>query len=182
MIHTVKVFSVVNETEVDSLFNSLAFSMIQCMLAIWSLVPLPFLNPACTSGRSQFTYCWSLAWRILNITLLTCEMSATVQYLKHPLHSSAYSCQLILISSASVRSLLFCSLPWPSLREMFPWPLQFFWRDNRLSHLCFPLFLFVVHLKRLSYLSLLFSGTLHSVGFIFLFSLGFLFFSFLSYS
>ena len=27
-------------------WNSLAFSMIQQMLAIWSLVPLPFLNPA----------------------------------------------------------------------------------------------------------------------------------------
>ena len=40
------------------------------MLAIWSLVPLPFLNPAWTSGSSRFTYCWSLAWRILNITLL----------------------------------------------------------------------------------------------------------------
>ena len=34
------------------------------MLAIWSLVPLPFLKPAWTSGSSQFTYCWSLAWRI----------------------------------------------------------------------------------------------------------------------
>ena len=42
--------------------------MIQQMLAIWSLVPLPFLKPACTSGSSQFTYCWSLAWRILSIT------------------------------------------------------------------------------------------------------------------
>ena len=41
--------------------NSLAFSMIQRMLAIWSLVPLPFLNPAWTSGSSRFTYCWSLA-------------------------------------------------------------------------------------------------------------------------
>ena len=48
--------------------------MIQQMLAIWSLVPLPFLNPARTSGSSQFTYCWSLAWRILSIML--CEMSA----------------------------------------------------------------------------------------------------------
>ena len=38
------------------------------MLAIWSLVPLPFLNPSCTSGSSQFTYCWRLAWRILSIT------------------------------------------------------------------------------------------------------------------
>ena len=40
--------------------NSLAFSMIQWMLAIWSLVPLPFLKPAWPSGSSQFTYCWSL--------------------------------------------------------------------------------------------------------------------------
>ena len=31
-------------------WNSLAFSMIQRMLAIWSLVPLPFLKPAWTSG------------------------------------------------------------------------------------------------------------------------------------
>ena len=28
-------------------WNSLAFSMIQQILAIWFLVPLPFLNPAC---------------------------------------------------------------------------------------------------------------------------------------
>ena len=35
--------------------------MIQRMLAIWSLVLLPFLNPACTSGSSRFTDCWSTA-------------------------------------------------------------------------------------------------------------------------
>ena len=46
--------------------------MIQQMLAIWSLVPLPFLKPAWTSGSSQFTCCRSLAWRILRITLLAC--------------------------------------------------------------------------------------------------------------
>ena len=57
-------------------WNSLAFSMIQQMLAIWSLVPLPFLKPAWTSGSSQFTYCWSLAWRILSITLLVCAAAA----------------------------------------------------------------------------------------------------------
>ena len=45
-------------------WNSIAFSMIQQMLEIWSLVPLPFLNPAWTSGNSQFMYCWSLPWRI----------------------------------------------------------------------------------------------------------------------
>ena len=50
--------------------------MIQWMLAIWSLVPLPFLKPAWTSGISWFTYCWSLAWRILSITLLACVAAA----------------------------------------------------------------------------------------------------------
>ena len=66
-------------------WNSLAFSMIQSMLAIWSLVPLPFLNPAYTSGSSRFRYCWSLAWRTLSITLLVCEMSAIVQWFEHSL-------------------------------------------------------------------------------------------------
>ena len=49
--------------------------MIQRMLAIWSLVPLPLLKPAWTSENLWFTYCWSLAWRTLSITLLACEMS-----------------------------------------------------------------------------------------------------------
>ena len=59
--------------------------MIQQMLTIWFLVPLPFLNPDCTSGSSWFMYCWSLAWRILNITLLTCEMSIIVPKFEHSL-------------------------------------------------------------------------------------------------
>ena len=59
--------------------------MIQQILAIWSLVPLPFLNSAWTSGSSWFTYCWSLAWRTLSITLLACEMSAIVQWFEHSL-------------------------------------------------------------------------------------------------
>ena len=39
------------------------------------------------------------------------------------------------------------------------------------SFYCFPLFLCIVHLRTLSFLSLLFSGTLHSVGYIFPFFL-----------
>ena len=46
--------------------------------AIWSLVPLPFVSPAWTSVSSWFMNCWSLAWRILSITLLVCEMSVIV--------------------------------------------------------------------------------------------------------
>ena len=59
--------------------------MIQQMLAIWSLIPLPFLKPAWTCGISQFKYCWSLAWRILSITLLVCEMSTIVWYFEYSL-------------------------------------------------------------------------------------------------
>ena len=56
------------------------------MLAIWSLVPLPFLNPAWPSGISWFMYCWNLAWRILSITLLAYEMSAIVRQFEHFWH------------------------------------------------------------------------------------------------
>ena len=49
------------------------------MLAIWSLISLPFLNPACTYESSWFTYYWSLAWRILSVALLACEMSPMAQ-------------------------------------------------------------------------------------------------------
>ena len=50
-------------------WNSLAFSRIQQMLAIWPLVRLLFLNPAWISGTSQFRYCSNLAWRNLTVTL-----------------------------------------------------------------------------------------------------------------
>ena len=59
--------------------------MIQWMLAIWFLVPLPFLKPTWTSGSSQVTYCWSLVWRILSITLLVCETSAIMRQFEHSL-------------------------------------------------------------------------------------------------
>ena len=66
-------------------WNSLAFSLTQWMLAIWSLVPLLLQNPDCASGISQFRYRWSLAWRILSIILLACEMSSIVWKFAHPL-------------------------------------------------------------------------------------------------
>ena len=46
VIHTVKGFGIVNKTEVDGFLELFCFSMIQWMLTIWSLVPLPFLNSA----------------------------------------------------------------------------------------------------------------------------------------
>ena len=76
MIHIVKVFSVINETEVD----------------VFLELPCFFYDPAdvgnlilCSSGFSKSSLnIWkfsvhvllSLAWRILSITLLACEMRA----------------------------------------------------------------------------------------------------------
>ena len=75
-------------------WNSLAFSIIQQILAIWSLVLLPFLKPAWTSGSSQFTYCCSLAWRILSITLSACEMSAIVRSFENSLALPFFGIQM----------------------------------------------------------------------------------------
>ena len=83
--HKVKGFGIVNKAEVDVFLELCCFSMIQWMLAIWSLLLLPFLNPAWTSGSSWFTYRWSLTWRILSIILLVCEMTAIVWYFEHSL-------------------------------------------------------------------------------------------------
>ena len=60
------------------------------MLAIWSLVPLPFLKPGWTLGSSRFMFCWSLAWRILSISLLACEMSTIVQLYEHSLALASF--------------------------------------------------------------------------------------------
>ena len=82
MSHTVKGFGIVNKAEIDVFLELSYFLMIQQTLAIWSLVPLPFLKPAWTSGSSQFTYCWSLAWRILSITLLACTAAVAAKSLQ----------------------------------------------------------------------------------------------------
>ena len=55
------------------------------MLAIWPLVPLPFINPAWISGSSWFMYCWILARRTLSITLPKWEISEIVQWFEHSL-------------------------------------------------------------------------------------------------
>ena len=54
--------------------------MIQWMLAIWFLIPLPFLNPSCTPGSSQFTYCWRLSLKYCdhNLTSVWNEYNCTV--------------------------------------------------------------------------------------------------------
>ena len=82
VIHTVKGLNVINEVEIDVFLEFSCFTYDPRLFTIWFLVPFSFLNPACTSWSSHFIYCWSLAWRILSITLLVCEMSK-VAYLTY---------------------------------------------------------------------------------------------------
>ena len=69
VIHAVKGFGIVNKGEIDVFLELSCFFHDPADVGIWSLVPLPFLKPAWTSGHSRFTYCWSLAWRILSTKL-----------------------------------------------------------------------------------------------------------------
>ena len=86
VIHTVKGFGIVNETEVDIFLKFSCFLMIQQMLAIWSLVPLPFLNLAWTSESSLFTYCWSLSsefWTLLCYCVRWVQLCGSLSILWH---------------------------------------------------------------------------------------------------
>ena len=78
VIYTVKGFAIISKAKVDVFLVVFSCFFYEPVLAIWSLVPLPFLNLAWTSGSSWFTHCWSLTGRILSISLLAWEMSAIV--------------------------------------------------------------------------------------------------------
>ena len=66
-------------------WSSLAFSISQRLLAIWSLVPLPYLNPAWTFGSSWCHIMLKPRMQNFNMTLLSWETSAIVQWLAHSL-------------------------------------------------------------------------------------------------
>ena len=86
VIHTIKGFSIVNEAEIDVFLEFPCFLYDPMDVGNLSLYPLPFLNPACPSGSSWFMGCYSPAWRILSISLLACEISATVQLFEQLWH------------------------------------------------------------------------------------------------
>ena len=105
VIHTVIGFSIVNETEVDVFFLNiyfLVFSITRWMLSIWFLVPLLFLNPACTSESSWFTYCWSLAWGIVSLILLAAKWEKLYYTLNIFLHCSSLELEWKLNFSSPV--------------------------------------------------------------------------------
>lgn len=73
VIHTVKGFGVVNKAETDVFLELSRFfydpTSVGNLISVFSKSSLNIW---------KFTYCWSLAWRILSVTLLVCEMSAIV--------------------------------------------------------------------------------------------------------
>ena len=79
MIQIVKGFSVVNEAEVD------IFLEFSCFFPdpknVGNLISGSSAFPKSSMNIWKFTVhiCWSLAWRILSIALLACEMNAIVR-------------------------------------------------------------------------------------------------------
>ena len=88
-------------------------------------------------------------------------------------HSSVYSCHLFLIYSASVRSIPFLSFIEPIFAWNVPLVSLIFLKKSCLSRSILFLFICRDHWRRLSCLSLLFFGTLHSDAYIFPFLLCF---------
>ena len=110
VIHTVKGFSIVNKTEID------VFLELSCFFGdttdVGSLLSgsCAFSNPAWTFWNSQFTYCWSLALRILIITLLLCEMSAIMLQFEHSGHCLPLGLEWKLMFSSPLATAEFSKL------------------------------------------------------------------------
>ena len=78
VIHTVKGFGIVNKAEIDAFLELSSF--FDDPVDVGNLISgsSAFSKTSLNSRSSQFSYCRSLAWRILSITLLACKMSAIV--------------------------------------------------------------------------------------------------------
>ena len=83
VINTFNGFGIVNKAEIDVFLDLSCF--FNDLADVGNLV---FGSSACFKTSLniwKFTYCWSLAWRILSITLLGCEMSTIVWQFEHSL-------------------------------------------------------------------------------------------------
>ena len=78
VIHTVKGFSIVNKAEIDVFLELSCFFDDPADVGNLISGSSAFLKPTWTSVSSRFTYCWSLAWRILNITSVWDECNCAV--------------------------------------------------------------------------------------------------------
>ena len=79
VIHTEKAFGIINKAEVGVFLEFLTYFDDPGDVGNLISVSSAFSKSSLNIWNSQFTYCWSLAWRILSITLLAFEMSVIVQ-------------------------------------------------------------------------------------------------------
>ena len=148
-------------------FNNIIFKIWNSSVGIWSpppallIVMLPKAHLTIYSRMSGSRWVTSPSW--------------FSRLLRSFFYSSVFSCHFLFISFASASSLLFLSF----LVPIFAWNVPVLSPIFLKRYLVFPILLFffsiALHcsLKKASYLSLLFSRTLHSVWYIF----PFLFFS-----
>ena len=129
----------------------LEFHHIHCLCSSWCFLRPTWLHtPGCLALRE---------W----ITIVVIQVTET------------FFVHFLCILDTSSQSLLpvlnlycFCPLSCLSWQEIFLWCLQFSWRALQSSlFYFFPLFLCIINWRNLSYVSLLFFGTLHSVGYTF---------------
>ena len=76
MIYTVKGIGIVNKAEVEVSLGLSCF--FDDPTDVGNLISGSSAFSKTSLDLWKFMYCWSLAWRILRITLLACEMSAIV--------------------------------------------------------------------------------------------------------
>ena len=83
MIHTVKGFGIVNKAEIDVFLEFSSF--LHDPVDVGNLISGSSAFSKTSLNIRKFTVHISLAWRILSITLLACEMSAIVWWFEHSL-------------------------------------------------------------------------------------------------
>ena len=89
VIQPVKGYSIVNEADVFLEFSYFFYDPMDVDNLISGSSAFSKSSLKCLEV-SQFTYYWSLAWRILSITLLVCETSAIVQWFEPSLTLSFF--------------------------------------------------------------------------------------------
>ena len=78
VIHAVKGFSIVNETEIDVFLKFPWFFYDPTDVGNLSSGSSAFPKSSLYPRSSRFMYYWSLAWRLLSVILLACEVSTVV--------------------------------------------------------------------------------------------------------
>ena len=87
MSDAVKGLGIVNEAEIDLPVEFCTLSRICRMLEIWSLVPRPLRNPACSAGSSRSRIGRSLSLMMCSRILLRWEINTIVLLFLHSLTS-----------------------------------------------------------------------------------------------